>query len=296
MKKTVAFILASAIALSVSSQKINSKLTFQQGQQLDVSTTIKVKFSLEMMGQAMDMTTNGVITDFYKITNSTDDNTTLHHENKRINFQSEGMGQNLSFDTDNEKDMKRDEAKFLKKLQEQKFDMIIDAAGKVLMVKAGEANANQKTESDIFDSPVAAELFNSIKAPQKGTPSFFKILPDQEIAIGDKWVDSVINESSKTNNEYTLTAITDSTIEIKLTSTGVNNSKADTQGMEMNIVANTKGEGVIILDPKTKIIKRKTVETNATGNVELVMMGQKIPFTSKTTTVVEVAPPTLKGF
>jgi hypothetical protein len=286
MKKFAAFIIVSGIVSAVNGQKVSGKLLFQQGQQLDVTTVIKTKIETEAMGQVMITTTGGTTSEFYKITNATDDNFTLHHENKRINMQMEAMGQVISMDTDNEKDMSKEELKPLKKLKEEKYDMIIDPTGKVMMVK----KIGDPVESSALDNPAAKDLLSTIHVPQKDGASFFKILPGIEVGVGDKWSDSVITENAKTYNNYEISAITDEKIEIKLTSTGSNSSKAEIMGNETLITNNVTGEGTITLSRKTGVLINKTIENKTTGTIELTAMGMKLPSSSKSTITINVTP------
>jgi hypothetical protein len=286
MKKIAALIIVSGIVLAANSQKVSGKLLFQQGQQLDVTTTINSKIETEAMGQVMVTTTGGTITDFYKITNATTDNFTLHHENKRINLKAEAMGQVIAMDTDNEKDMSKEEMQPLKKLKEQKYDMVIDPSGKVMMIKAiGEETANAA-----MDNPMIKDLLSTTRVPAKDGTSFFKILPDSEVGVGDKWSDSLITENAKTYNNYEITAISDATIEIKLTSSGNNTSKAEIMGNETLIVNNITGEGTITLNRNTGVLINKTIENKTTGTIELTAMGMKLPSSSKSTITINVTP------
>lgn len=286
MKKIAAFILVSGIVLAAHSQKVSGKLLFQQGQQLDVTTTIKTKVDTEAMGSVMTTTTAATITDFYKITNATDDNFTLHHENKRINVQAEFMNQNITMDTDNEKDMSKEEMKPLKKLKEQKYDMIINPSGKVLMIKT----IGEEPNNAAMDNPVVKDLLSTTRVPVKDGASFFKVLPDNEVGVGDKWSDSVVSENAKAYNNYEVTAITDTTIEIKLTTTGTNSGKAEIMGNETLITNNVTGEGTITLNRNTGVLMNKKLENTTTGTIELTAMGLKFPSNSKSTITISVKP------
>lgn len=286
MKKIAALIIVSGIVLAANSQKVSGKLLFPQGQQLDITTTIKTKVETEAMGSIMTTNTAATITDFFKVTNATDDNFTLHHENKRINVQAEMMNQAINMDTDNEKDMSKEEMKPLKKLKEQKYDMIIDPSGKVLMIK----KIGEEVGNPALDNPMVKDLLSTITVPAKDGASFFKILPDTEVGVGDKWSDSVITESAKSYNNYEITAITDETIEIKLNMKGSNSGKAEVMGNETLITNNVTGEGTITLNRKTGVLISKKLENATTGTIELTAMGIKFPSNSKSTITINVTP------
>lgn len=286
MKKIAVLIIVSGIVLTGNSQKVSGKLLFQQGQQLDINTTIKSKIETEAMGQVMVTTSNGSVSEFFKVTNATDDNFTLHHENKRFTTHVEAMGQVLTMDTDNEKDMKKEELQPLKKLKDQKYDMIIDPSGKVLMAKT----IGEPVGSAALDNPAVKDLLSGTRIPAKDAASLFSILPANEVGVGDTWSDSTISENNKTYNDYTVTSITDAIIEIKVNTRGNNSSKAEMMGNELLIVNNVTGEGKITLDRKTGILINKTLEQSTTGTVEVTAMGMKLPSSSKSTITVSVTP------
>ena len=58
----------------------------------------------QAMGNAIDFTVSGQIHHRYTVTNSTEDNTTLHHDVKRIGFMWKAWAQR-GFDSDNPKDL-----------------------------------------------------------------------------------------------------------------------------------------------------------------------------------------------
>src|SRR5690349_13029697 len=132
MTKINALISSLLLVSSVLGQKASGKLKFQQGQNLEVNMDVKTSFAQQIMGQAIDFHVTGAAKHNYKVTNTTDDNSTLRHEMKRINFLFDGMGQKISFDSDIQKDRDGSIGKPMKELLEKKYDVIIDPNGKVL--------------------------------------------------------------------------------------------------------------------------------------------------------------------
>src|SRR5688572_25701647 len=91
------------IIYSVTGQKVSGKLKFEQGQNLDVVMESNTTIAQLAMGQAIDFLVNATADHSYKITNTTEDNSTLHHQVKRIRFSFDGMGQKRNFDSKEEK-------------------------------------------------------------------------------------------------------------------------------------------------------------------------------------------------
>src|SRR6478736_4643626 len=99
MKKTV---LSAIIffSLAANAQKVSNKLQFQKGQKLEMQTT--VKSASQMMGQAIDI--NVMSTRLLNVTDVSGGNATLENKIKRLQVNFDGMGQNQSYDSDEEAD------------------------------------------------------------------------------------------------------------------------------------------------------------------------------------------------
>jgi hypothetical protein len=277
------FIISSAIG-----QKATGKLKFEQGQTLEVNTDMKSSFAQQVMGQAIDFSVTGTVSRSYKVTNSTDDNSTLRHEMKRINFLFDGMGQKISFDSDNPKDIDGRSGKPMKELLEKKYDVIIDPNGKVLMANpekfaAGTVDDRMKLVMDMMQ-----EMLGAVNPPKKGEGSFFRVLPENEAAIGESWSESGETEKGPFSNTYTLTEVNDSTIVVNFTGTSTITNKSDMMGMESITTLNNKTTGTIILDKKSSVVKQKNLVTETNGSTQV--MGNSLPVTSKTTTTINVKP------
>ena len=270
-------------------QKVTGKLKFEQGQQVDIKTEVKTTISQEAMGQVIDFNVDGIAHHFYKVTNATDDNSTLHHETSRIQFNFEGMGQKRPFDSDKEKDQKSSEGKVIKELLKKTFDIIIDPAGKVLMVQPEKSAPVEMEGAMKLISSMMKDVVEVVEAPAKGTNGFFKILPDYETGKGDTWNENFENASGKFENTYTLKEITDSTINIELAGTSVTTTKVEMMpGMEITTFLKNKTTGMIIIDKLTGIVRQKIVNTESTGTTQ--GMGGETPINSKTSITITVSP------
>lgn len=269
-------------------QAASGKLIFEQGRTLNIQMEIKTSIAQQAGGQAIDFTVDGVALHNYKVTNTTDDNTTLQHKAIKIGFTFDGMGQKRSFDSDNEKDMNGPFGETVKNILSKSFNMIIDPNGKVLMIQPENSEPVKTDERLAIVFTMLKDITDVVYPPRKGEASFFKILPDKITNKGESWTGSGQNENGKFSNEYTLTEITDSTIIVDFKGTAVTATKATMMGMETSTTMNSTSTGKIILDKTTGIIKEKTVTTESNGNTEA--MGGTMPVTSKTTIVMQVKP------
>jgi hypothetical protein len=87
--------------------------------------------------------------------------------------------------------------------------------------------------------------------------------------------------------KYTVIGITDSEILIDYVSDGITKKKQEVGGgVEMDVNLKNKTTGMIALDKKSGLLKRRTVESEGSGTMEV--MGQSIPMKSKITGTITV--------
>ena len=270
-------------------QKVSGELQFEQGKTLVIHMEIKTSVAQQAMGNAIDFTADGSAIHSYKVTGTTTDNTTLHHEAKKIAFNFEGMGQKRSFDSDNEKDMAGQFGEPVKNILSKKFDVIIDPNGKVVTIRPEKMEPVKADERLAIVLNMLKDITDVVYPPHKGEASFFKVLPPSpETEKGESWTDSLQNETGKFKTIYTLSAITDSTIIVDFKGTAATVSKAMMMGTETVTTMNSTSSGKIILDKATGIVKEKIIITESNGNTEA--MGGTMPVTAKTTITIHVKP------
>ena len=235
-------------------------------------------------GQAIDFSTTGSATHSFRVTNTTDDNTTLHHEVQRIGFSFDGMGQKVNYDTDHKK--KSPLSQQFDELLGKKYDMIIDPAGKTLRAIPEKIELGKQDDRMMIITNMLKDLTGVVYPPAKGSASFFSVLPAGETGIGDSWTETVNTDTEKATTVSTLSAITDSTIVVDFKTNSVVSIKAEMMGMETKTSLTNTTTGQIILDKKTGIIRERTSVTDTNGNTEV--MGSTLPLTGKTTITMRV--------
>ena len=289
MKKAILIFSVALIVVTNSfSQKVAGKLAFRQGQTVDVTVTMKTTVSQEAGGQAIDFTTDGTAIHSFKVTNTTDDNSTLHHDVKKITFHFDGMGQKRSFDSGNPKDLDGFFGKPVKDILSKNYDMIIDQAGKVLLVKPEKIELSKSDDRVAIVFNMLRDITNVVYPPKKNESSFFKVLPDKETALNESWTENGIDSNGMYKTTYTLSSITDSTILVDLKGTSSFITKSEMMGMQTSTTMNNTYTGNVIIDKATGIIRQKTINATSTGSTEA--MGGTMPITSKTTIVMKVQP------
>ncbi len=289
IKQLYCILLGFTGAFQLQAQTVNGKLKFDQGQKLDILLDMKSTITQQAMGQTIDFIANATANHSYKVTNATDDNTTLNHQVDTISFYFDGWGQKVKFNSGNEKDMKGMFGKPMKDVLDKKFSIIIDPTGNTMMAIPEKIKLAETDSRMAIIASLLREVTDLVQPPSKGAASFFKILPNSETAIGANWTESTESENSKGETTYTLQAITDSTVVIDFTGTSTTTATAEMMGQAMTTTMNNNHTGKIIADRVTGIIKEKTIATTSNGTTEGGSFGS-IPVSSKTNTVITVRP------
>ncbi len=276
------------VSITAAGQKVTGKLQFVQGQTLEVSLQVKTTIAQQAMGQAIDFNVEATGVHSYKVTNTTDDNTTLKHQLNQVLFSFDGMGQKRNFDSKEEKDINGLFGKPIKELLEKKYDIIIDGNGKTLMAVPEKFPAGETDSRMAIITSMLKDVTELVQPPQKGKASFFQVLPEKEAGTGDAWTESYENEQGKFDAAYAITAINDSVIVVDFAINSVTITKAEMMGSETTTTMNNKSTGKIILDRVTGILREKVMNTESTGNTEASF--GTLPVTSKTSTIIRVKP------
>jgi hypothetical protein len=287
MKAVALILLVQCSSIVCLAQKLTGNLSFQQGQNLVVTVNIKTTVTQQAMGNVIDFTVDGMARHAFKVTNTTDDNSTLHHDVRRVTFSLEGMGPKRSFDSENKKDMDGIFGPAVKEMLGKSFDMILDPSGKVLMVKPEKVELAKPDDRLTIVFNMLKELTNVVYPPKKNDPSFFKILPDTATGLNGSWTENSLTAEGRFSTTYTLSAITDSTATIDFKGTSTTNTQAEVMGRQISTNMKNTYSGTILLDKTTGIIRKKSMTVSSTGTTE--GMGGTTPVTSKTEISTTVA-------
>lgn len=276
------------LPLFVNAQTTTGKLVLQQGQVFNISMDVKNTISQEAMGNAIDFTAEGEASHNFKVTNQTDDNSTLHHEITGFSFQFDGMGTKYSFDSGKEKDLKGLFGPTAKEMLAKTYDMVIDPAGKVLLVKPEEIKLTKVDERLTIVFNMLKDLTSPVFPPKKNEASFFKILPDSAVSLNQTWTEAGEDAYGKYETTYKLTGINDTTLLVTLEGKSSTITNSEMMGTKATTNMNNSYTGQIIIDKATGIIREKVVNTVSNGNTEV--MGSNLPVTSKTVITIKVFP------
>ena len=270
-KLTPMRLLASLVLMLLSffaqAQKVAGKIVFQPGQVLTVNMKSSTTNLVSAMGQELEMKTEVIADHQFKVTNTTDENHTLSHEINRVRFNSDGMGNTMSFDSQSEKDLNGQLGAPVKDLLSKKYNLVIDASGNTLMaMNEGASTGKAGAEAGMLAQFVSG-LTELTQAPKQGEASFFKVLPATEVGVGDAWTNTIDRNGTKIEEAYSIAEINENFITLNYLSNSNSTTVQENMGMEVTITMKNKSEGKIKVDRKSGILKEKIITTTATGTV-----------------------------
>ena len=279
-------LLSLFIAVNIYAQN-GSALIFPKGQKLEMIAQTKAVISQQVMGQSMDMNVNSSIVRSFDIEDVTNGTARIEHKIKKLQFDFDLMGQSQKFDSDKPEDMKSEIGKSLEKSIKNKYSMSVDPSGKIVSVKADDDNPNKEDDAQDMMANVMSQFTEGLQVPKSGDIISLKVVNTADLAKGKTWSDSLSGEESGTV-KYTVADVSGNEVMINYVSEGTTKRKQDVGGgMEMDVNIKNKTTGIITLDKKTGLLKKRTVDSEGSGTMQA--MGQSIPMTSKITGVITVS-------
>jgi hypothetical protein len=281
MRKLIPGLFLLIITSTAFGQKVSGKLKFDQGNTLTINMEVTSTMAQQTANQAIDFSTEGSVTHMYKVTNATDNSTTLRHTVQRLSFRFDGMGQKRSYDSDIAKDRESQFGKQFTEIISKKYDIVIDTTGKTRMTIPSKIELSQQDQRLMIISNMLRDVTSIIYPPQKGTASFFKVMPAWEVGVGDTWTDTTSSADETSATSYTLSEIGDSTLTVDFKSISVNMIRSEIMGRQVATNITSAAVGKIILDRATGIIQKKTATINSNGTAEA--LGSTLPISGKIT-------------
>lgn len=260
-------------------QKIPNTIVFEQGKLYRIVITSEDTIIQQAGGRAIDFITKGIAEHSYKVNAVAGGNYNLHHQMHRIAFQFDGMNQKTSFDSD------KDDGAY-KELLKAEYDATVDAAAKVIQTEPASIPEIKPSENLVIVNEMLQNAIRVAYPPAGHTNSFFKVLPDHEVAVGDAWSDSIIRKGERSVTDYLLKEISgdDMVIEFKMNTTSETISQVMGRDSKTNLKITTTG--VIILDKNTRILKTQTSRSWSTGTKEI--MGSSLPISGENSSTIKV--------
>jgi Family of unknown function (DUF6263) len=285
MKKlhTTLGIITMAFLASFNSQGQTNKLVLTKGQKLELSNEVKSKISMEMMGQSMEIISNVNMLQAIEVNEKSDSGYAVSATLKKMKMEGSAMGQNMNYDSEKKEDQDTEIGKNFKNKINAVTESQVNENGKTTSVK----KLATEVEGAEGGNPMAMmQNMGGGNNEEAGAGAAFMVLPAGK-KVSDSWSDSSNADGVKVNRTYTVKDVKGSETTVTLKGTQSISKKIENQGMEVNVLMDTKLSGEITVDTTTGLVKQKTITVEGTGTSEV--MGQSIPITtvSTTTTIVK---------
>jgi hypothetical protein len=227
----------------------------------------------------MELTSKSVSVNSLEVKNSKSNSYTIGNTLTKMKVSMNVMGQANNYDSDNKATNNEEMAKLFDEKMNKQVDVIIDSkTGATLNENKKKSNATEDTDPTGGLMKLFAD--NSDEAIVDGA---FEIVPNGKL-VGDSWADTTTANDSKIIRTYTLKSVSgnEAVIQSGVLSKGTN--KLNFQEMEFEVKNEMKSTGEIITDISTGLVKKRTVVSDITANMQ--MMGQDMPISAKATSTI----------
>lgn len=259
------------ILLSLSFTAIN---VFAQGLKLETGKKIKAitNTSVNMdMGAGGQMKIDGSTTNLIEITGIDDKNYKATYTITKMTMSQDIMGQTVNFDSDKKEDRETEVGKEMSKLLDVAAQLMIDK-------NSGKVQEINKQEVVVDETNPMASLMGNKNSAEASTAAAFFYIPNGK-KVGDKWADSVNEAGMKGLKNFELKSIVDNIATIAITTKSKGTISKEAQGMQFEIAMDGTGDGIILVDTKTSLVKKSTLNNDVNGTLD--MMGQSLPVAIK---------------
>ena len=266
MTKRISLLLLLMAVIAATSATYAQKIDVKKGQKLETLTTTKM--NMEMMGQNIDYESS--TTSNVEVKDVSEAGYLFSTTVKHLTLKSNGMGQDMSFDSDKKEDLDGQMGQLLKGKLGVTQELQVDKYGKVADTKDKDTSAKKNGGSMSDMMSMSGDL-------SKGQPYPILIqLPAKAIKTGDTWTDSSGTTASiKTVVTYTLKAITAEGAVVSFAGTFAKGGTVEQNGMEIQVdlTGSTKGEATY--ETNSGLLKTNTSTSDLKGTLGI--MGQNMP-------------------
>ena len=268
MKKIFAFslLLISTIGFAQTSNKI----ALTSGKKINITT---VSSTVTDLGMGMQMNNNSTVTSNMVITNEDKDFFELSSTITRMQSSMEGMGQNMSFDSDKKEDLESEMGQTLGgTINKSEVLKINKTNGKIEKIKS--------SNDDKEGNPMMGMAGMGNSESESG-PVF--VLPSN-IKPGESWNTENKEGTMNIKSTYTLKSLDNNTAVVSMSGTIDGTMEQEQMGNTMNITINSKVTGDITFDVNSSLVSKRNLVSDVNGNIE--MTGQQMPISAKTTSAI----------
>jgi hypothetical protein len=215
---------------------------------------------MSAMGQDVDVDLTNTVTNEYEVTAVTDKGYSLRTKVTRMQMSNKAMGMEKGFDSNNEADRNDPMWAEVVKLLNKPSDIVID--DHMASVTSGEI-MNSMSQFGLKDN--APELMKFI---------LYKSDLDQ-MKMGYRWTDSIHTKDYNIANEFVVTGLSATEIELSVKTLVMINTSMQQNGMEAIVAFHGDTNSKRYYDRISGTLIREDSNTKMEGSTEV--MGQKIP-------------------
>lgn len=264
MRKTILLLLAGVFITNIQAQE----LKLAKGQKFQLTSTVKTNSTQQMMGQSVEFSNDITTQDEFIVDAKDAQSISLSKTTKQMKTAFSGMGQNISFDSNNPEDMNGPIGSQLKDLINKPLTFVLNLSGTIASTPKLAGNAMTGAISDIAKGEIL--------------PGFIAL--PASLKAGDNFSITGADGDNKSTTNYTVTAINGQEAVLKITTTANKTSTVNQMGMDMLMTMKMTTTGSATVDISTGLVLNSTTEMNTDGTINV--MGQSVPMTVKTTTSI----------
>jgi hypothetical protein len=275
-KRFFALALLTAFVANIGTTKAQKlALQLEKDSKFKIEKKSDAKIITSAMGQEME--NSSVTTSFTKVNveNVASNVFSVSQTLTKLVLNASAMGQEMSYDSD-KKDNDAQLGEVLNKVVNKEIKMTIDGTGKT---------TNQKTAEKESDEASALSMVG-INSGSSNLEITNNALLNQEMKVGNKWLDSSKTKSGSLTTQnsmtYTVTAIENDIATITFEGTKLSDGTMEMMGQEMATSGTAKVTGSLKVNTKTGILIETITIEKGTKTIEA--GGMSIPQTTETTT------------
>ena len=285
MRKIV-FIFPGIFALTATLAQPNSgkpvfanKILLTAGQKIIVQSSISTESSLS---PGMDASNSSSSENTLVVKNVSEKSYTISNSLTKMKVNMTMAGNVTSYDSEKKEDQETDMGKAFANKINKSGDVILD-------FNSGRATSGQpitvtkKVEAEENPMQGMLEVLGEAGGDEALVEGAFELIPQGKNA-GDRWSDSSSAKNLKVLKTYVLKSVNGNEAVLLLDMTVDATTAMEMQGMQMEINSITKSSGEIILDILTGQVRKKTMQSEVQGSMQI--MGQSMPVSAKATTTI----------
>jgi len=243
----------------------SANIKLKKGQTITAVSVVTSDMDMGMMGSMKnDITTYSKL----EVTDDTKDAYAVSNTLTRMKMSMDGMGQNMSFDSDKSEDMNGQIGQSMgDRINKPTAFSINKATGEVTMTDKAEGSGGGMMIGTGDDSQQLSDMFVNIPAGTKP---------------GQSWETSFTTKGLTTKRKYTIKSLMNDQAVVTITGSTQGTTEQEMQGTTVNVTINATFDGVSQVDLKTGLVRESQMNLNTSSSMD--MMGQQMEINAKSNT------------